>query len=83
MVENGDFHSPGEAVFVMMGLAKQLDPHQDLKEEILRRELDKRINDSQGTKYYSHEEVKARMEKVKEELKNRPDPPVWEKILVK
>lgn len=80
MVENGDFHSPSEAVFVMMGLAKNLDPHQDLKEEILKREFDKRINNSDETKYYSLEEVKTRMEEVKEKLKNRSEPPIWEKI---
>lgn len=80
MVENGDFHSPGEAVFVMMRLAKDLDPHQDLKEEILRREFDKRMNDRKGMKYYTFEEVKARIEEVKKKRKNRSEPPVWEKI---
>ena len=39
LVEEGVFTDPGEAVFVILGEHKDLEPHADLREEILRRSL--------------------------------------------
>ena len=38
-LEKGHFVDPSEAVFVMMGLFRDMEPHQDLREELLRRKL--------------------------------------------
>jgi antitoxin ParD1/3/4 len=47
MVEQGDFIDPSEAVFVFMGQAKDIEPHQDLKEEIFRRRIAKGIEEAE------------------------------------
>ena len=39
LVEEGVFTDPGEAVFVILGEHRDLEPHADLREEILRRTL--------------------------------------------
>ncbi|MEM9158619.1 MAG: hypothetical protein AAGB46_06180 [Verrucomicrobiota bacterium] len=75
LVEKGDFLDPSEAVFVFMKQARELDPHNDLKQELLKRTLDKRTNSDSRT--YTIEEVKAQLE---ESLKHRPDPVSWKKI---
>ena len=75
LVEKGDFLDPSEAVFVFMQQARELYPHDDLKEELLKRTLDERVNSDSPT--YTLEEVKARL---KESLKNRPNPASWRKI---
>lgn len=73
LVEQGVFLDPSEAVFVLMQQAKELEPHDDLKEEILRRTLDSR---SSGP-YITLEELKTRLS---EDLKERAPPAVWNKI---
>lgn len=44
-IEKGVFLDPGEAVFVLLGEHVELEPHTDLRQELLRRRLDAAIND--------------------------------------
>lgn len=44
-IERGIFRDPSEAVFVLLGEAAELEPHTDLRKELLRRRLDAAIND--------------------------------------
>jgi antitoxin ParD1/3/4 len=54
LVERGVFTDPSEAVFVMLGEHRDLEPHADLREELLRRTLqaamDDLIRDTQWTR---------------------------------
>lgn len=76
-VERGVFVDPSEAVFVILGEHQDLEPHDDLREEILRRSLEASINDPHPG--YSLEEVKERREK---RLAQLPlEPAVWRKNL--
>ena len=45
MVEDGDFVDPCEAVFVFMQQAKELHDHEDLRTELLKRRLQKSMDD--------------------------------------
>jgi len=44
-IEKGVFLDPREAVFVLLGEYEDLEPHTDLRQELLRRRLDAAIND--------------------------------------
>jgi len=73
LVEQGVFTDPGEAVFVILGEHKDLEPHADLREEILRRSLQAAMDDpSPG---FTAEEVNERMRKLMSEP--RAEPAVW------
>lgn len=73
MVGKGIFVDPSEAVFVFMGQAKDIEPHEDIKREILRR----RLEQAENRKTYTSEEVKEYLE---ERAKYRTDPAIWNKI---
>ena len=75
LVERGVFADPSEAVFVILGEHRELEPHIDLRQESLRRSLDAAMNDPRPT--LSAEEVKERMNKLFNEP--RPKPAVWQK----
>jgi Arc/MetJ-type ribon-helix-helix transcriptional regulator len=45
LIESGQFQDPGDAVFVMLQQAMELEPHRDLREELLRRMLQEARND--------------------------------------
>ena len=45
LIESGKFADPGEALFVMLGEQQDLEPHADLRKEILKRSLDAALND--------------------------------------
>ena len=77
MVEDGVFVDPSEAVFVFMQQAKDIDPHNDLKEEILRRRINQGLKDHNEGRSYSMEEVRERMEQY---VKGKTEPAVWSKI---
>jgi Arc/MetJ-type ribon-helix-helix transcriptional regulator len=49
-VEKGHFIDPSEAVFVMVGLFRDLEPHQDLRDELLRRKLQTAMDDPRPAK---------------------------------
>ena len=72
-VERGVFTDPGEAVFVILGEHKDLEPHADLREEILRRTLQARMNDPHPG--FTLDEVKEHFDKLRSEP--RPEPAVW------
>jgi len=76
LVERGVFSDPSEAVFVMMGEFQELWPHQDLRDELLRRSVQAAIDDPR--RGISGEEVAARM-KLWSELP-RPEPAQWRKL---
>ena len=49
-VESGHFADPAEAVFVMVSLFHDLEPHQDLRDELLRRKLQTARDDPRPAK---------------------------------
>ena len=74
MVEQGDFIDPSEAVFVFMQQARDIDSHDDLKIDILRKRLE--ASEASG----SLVDGKEVFEKIKKDLKNMPESAIWEKI---
>ena len=74
-VERGVFVDPSEAVFVILGEHRDLEPHDDLREEILRRSLDASINDPHPT--IAHEEFEEKM--YARLAEPRPEPAQWRK----
>lgn len=77
MVERGVFIDPSEAVFVLMGQAKDIEPHDDLKQEILKRQLETSIEQAESGQSYTSEEVRQHLDEV---MKNKTEPAVWQKI---
>ena len=77
LVERGVFIDPSEAVFVILGEHQDLEPHADLRQELLRRTIQAAIDDpSPGI---PADEV---LEQLRKELAEpRPEPAVWEKEL--
>ncbi len=73
-VERGVFTDPDEAVFVILGEHKDLEPHADLRQECLRRTLEAARNDPRPS--ISAEELDARMKRKKSEP--RPEPAIWQ-----
>jgi hypothetical protein len=76
-VARGVFANPSEAVFVMLGECKDLEPHADLRQEILKRSIGAAINDPRPR--IPAEEVFERLRKKMEEPS--PEPAVWRKNL--
>lgn len=74
MVERGVFTSPSEAVFVILGEHKELQPHGDLRDELLRRMIQASIDDP-GPSFTSHE-VKTRIEQA---IASKVLPACWQK----
>lgn len=74
-VERGVFTSPSEAVFVILGEARDLQPHADLRREILRRSLDAAMNDPRPA--IPADEVFAHLEKLM--AGPQPEPAVWKR----
>ena len=72
-VERGVFTDPSEAVFVILGEHKDLEPHADLREEILRRSLEAAMNDTRPS--IPGEEAMAQIARSMAEP--RPEPAVW------
>jgi hypothetical protein len=73
LVERGVFTDPGEAVFVILGERKDLEPHADLREEILRRTLQAAMDDPRP--WLTVDEVNERIGKLMSEP--RAEPAVW------
>lgn len=73
IVEKGDYIDPADAVYHLMDQARELDPHHDLRRELLKRSIEKGMEGP----FYSHEEVFAELEK---EMKTHIEPARWEKI---
>lgn len=74
-VEQETFLDPSEAVFVMLGEQRDLEPHADLRKELMRRIIQAAIDDPSPT--IPGEEVFARL---KEKLAGpRPVPASWQR----
>lgn len=75
-VERGLFHDPSEAVFAIVGNFIELEPHRDLRDELLRRMLDVSAADLESAR--PADEV---FDELRQELaKPRPEPARWQKI---
>ena len=81
-IEGDVFADPSEAVFAIVGNFRELEPHRDLRDELLRRILDESV--ARGL-----EDVKAgrvrpadeMFDELRRELaKPRPEPARWQKI---
>ena len=73
-IEDGMFIDPSEAVFVLFKQARDLEPHLDLQQDFLHRQIMSAINDPRPN--ISAEELKERFKDARE--KRRPDPAVWQ-----
>lgn len=75
LIEQGKFLDPSEGVFVILGKHKELEPHADLRRELLKRSIQAAADDPRPG--ISGKEMKARLrEKFKSPL---PEPARWEK----
>jgi antitoxin ParD1/3/4 len=72
LVERGVFVDPSEAVFVILGEHRDLEPHTDLREEALRRACQASIDDPRPG--ITHEEL---IKKLEARVAARPVPAVW------
>nr|WP_238829642.1 hypothetical protein [Paracoccus aminophilus] len=69
------FLDPSEAVFVILGEHEELEPHADLRQELLKRSIDAAIADPRPR--VSSEEMTAELrDRLKAPL---PEPAKWEK----
>ena len=74
-IEQGKFLDPSEAVFVILGEHEDLEPHADLRRELLKRSIQAAADDPRPG--ITSEELKAHLrEKRKEPW---PEPARWEK----
>jgi antitoxin ParD1/3/4 len=73
LIERGVFVDPSEAVFVILGEHKDLEPHADLRRELLKRTLQAAMEDPRPS--ISHEEMMERLRKLAEAP--RPEPAEW------
>jgi antitoxin ParD1/3/4 len=74
LVEKGTFIDPSEAVFVKLQEARELEPHRDLRNELLSRMLQAAEDDPRPR--IPGEEV---LKRIKERRASLPEPTVWEK----
>ena len=73
-IQQGKFIDPSEATFVLLGKARDLEPHADLRNELLKRCIQAAIDDPRPA--VAAEEVWQRLE---EKFKNPlPEPAKWE-----
>lgn len=74
-IEQGQFIDPSEAVFVILGEHKELEPHADLRQELLKRSIKAAADDPRAG--ISGEEMRAQLrDMLKAPL---PQPATWEK----
>jgi antitoxin ParD1/3/4 len=77
LVERGTFLDPSEAVFVILGEHQDLEPHADLRRELLKRRLKSAIDDPRPG--ISGEELSKRLRR--KFAKPQPEPAVWRRSL--
>lgn len=75
LVEQGTFIDPSEAVFVILGEHKELEPHSDLRRELLHRRLQASLDDPGPS--IPGEEVFAELRK--QLSKPQPEPAAWKR----
>jgi len=72
-IEKGVFLDPSEATFVLLGEQEELEPHIDLRQELLRGRLDAAINDPRPSL-----PAKEVFDELRKKLSApRPEPAVW------
>lgn len=76
-IERGMFVDPSEAVFVIVKNFIDMDPHRDLRDELLRRIIQAAIDDPRPG--IPHEEAMDRIDRLLAEP--RPEPARWQKIV--
>lgn len=74
-VETGLFDDPSEAIFVMVGLFRELEPHHDLRDELLRRTLQAAMDDPRPP--IPAEQVFSALER--RHAEPLPSPAIWRK----
>jgi antitoxin ParD1/3/4 len=74
LIERGVFTDPSEAVFVILGEHRDLEPHADLREEILRRSCQAAMDDPRPG--IPHEKIEERLRELA--ARPRPDPALWQ-----
>jgi hypothetical protein len=74
MIERGIFTDPSEAVFVILGEHKELQPHRDLRDELLRRMIEASIDDPGP--WLTSDEVMAELESI---IASEDPPARWQK----
>lgn len=72
-IERGVFTDLSEAVFVLLDEARELEPHQDLRQELLKRRILSAANDPHPG--VSFEEFIAKLEATRKTP--RPEPAIW------
>lgn len=75
-IERGVYAHPAEAVFFILGIFRDLEPHRDLRDELVRRSL-QALTDNRKPPL-SEEQLKAELTRVF--LEPRPEPARWEPI---
>ena|SRR5271154_6135076 len=75
LIERGVFVDPSEAVFVILGEHRDLEPHADLRRELLKRTLQASMDDPS----IPREEAMERLRKMMEAP--RPEPAEWRRAL--
>ena len=74
LIKHGKFLDPSEAVFVILGEHKELKPHTDLRQELLKRSIQTAIDDPRPP--VAADDL---MKKMRERLtQSRPEPAKWE-----
>jgi antitoxin ParD1/3/4 len=75
LIERGEFFDPSEAAFVILGEHQELEPHADLRRELLKRMVQSAIDDPRPG--IPGEEV---FERLREKLEGpQPEPAVWKR----
>jgi len=77
-VEQGHFVDPSEAVFAIVKNFIDMEPHHDLRDELLRRILERSLEDVKAGRVHDADEVFAELRR--ELAKPRPKAARWEKI---
>jgi hypothetical protein len=75
-IERGTFRDPSEAVFVIFGEHEELEPHSDLRHELLKRSLQAALDDPRPG--IPAEEVFSKLRKRMQDP--RAEPAVWRKL---
>jgi len=77
-VERGDFVDPSEAVFVIVWNFIDMEPHRDLRDELMRRILERSFEDVKAGRVHDADEVFDELER--KMAVPQPEPARWEKI---
>ena len=72
-IERGVFTDPSEAVFVLLDEAREMEPHQDLRQELLKRRILSAANDPRPG--ISFGEFMVKLEATR--TKPLPEPAIW------